>query len=279
MTTAPPALWANLDEIRRRIAGMGKRYLFADFDGTLAPIVNVPGEAAMPQDVKSVLRALAAADMTIAIFSGRAIDDLQPRVGLPFIYAGNHGLELRGGGLEHTDARAHELRYELLALCNRLRAGLGGCAGALVECKRLTASVHFRLVDPGAVPGVAGAVDAAVAGYPSFRTSRGRQVIEIRPNLSWNKGSAARWVLDRTGGDPADTISIGDDSTDEDMFKELKGGISVRVGADLDSCAGYRLEYAGVLPFLRFVREAAMPGGNWVIHGGNSDGQCARGRI
>lgn len=270
-------IWANLQEVEHRIASMRRRFLFADFDGTLAPIVSVPGDAALAQDIKPVLRGLAAADVQVAIISGRALDDLQVRIGLPLIYAGNHGLEIRGAGLEYTNPQAKELRYELLALSNRLRAELRNCRGALVECKRMTASVHFRMVDRGAVPEIDGVVQAIVREHPSFRTSRGREVIEIRPDLPWNKGSAARWVVERMGGEAADTISIGDDVTDEDMFRELRDGITVRVGADLESCAEYRLEYFGVLPFLRLVRDAAVRSGDWVSYGGSSNQQCVSG--
>ncbi len=256
----PADVWSNLDEIGRRIAGMRRRFLFADFDGTLAPMAPVPALAAVPQDLKSVLRALAGAGTVTAVVSGRAVDDLKPRVGLPLIYAGDHGLDIRGAGLEFTHPAAQDLRYQLLAICNRLRAGIEPFAGAFVECKRLSASVHYRLVERGEVGSVAAVVYSTLELCRGFQVCEGNEVFDIRPKVSWNKGSAARWILERNGGEDCDCICVGDDASDEDMFTEMRAGLSVRVGADGFSSARYRLEQAEVSRFLTLVHEAA---GGW----------------
>ena len=57
-------------------------------------------------------------------------------------------------------------------------------------------------------------------------------------------------------GVESDTICIGDDATDENMFAELKAGITVRVGSEDFSAAHYWIGETGILPFLRCVREA-----------------------
>ena len=57
-------------------------------------------------------------------------------------------------------------------------------------------------------------------------------------------------------GKACDTICIGDDSTDEDMFAELRGGITVRASFEELTSAHYWVGGTGVLPFLCCVREA-----------------------
>jgi len=87
-----------LAEIRERVREAVALSLFLDFDGTLAPIVNDPGDARLAPGVRKRLEALAARnDTLVAIVSGRALADLRPRVGIASaIYAGNHGLEISG---------------------------------------------------------------------------------------------------------------------------------------------------------------------------------------
>src|SRR5438270_11589495 len=93
----------DLESIQRRIQQAERLFLFLDFDGTLAPIVRVPSLAVLPEDCKRELRILSGrSDVVTAVISGRGVDDLQERVGLPLIYAGYHGLEIRGAGIDYT---------------------------------------------------------------------------------------------------------------------------------------------------------------------------------
>ncbi len=176
-------------------------------------------------------------------------------MGLPLVYAGDHGLEIHGAGLQYVVPEAQNLRRAILAISNDLRAGIEPFRGALVECKRLSASVHVRQVERGQVPAIAAVVQAELRRYPLLRLCPGRAVFEIRPRTGWHKGSAARWILDQFGGNERDTICIGDDATDEDMFSELDDGITVHVGSDGATAAQYRLAQTEVLDFLRFLRE------------------------
>lgn len=51
------------------------------------------------------------------------------------------------------------------------------------------------------------------------------KVLELRPKVDWNKGSAVTWILDALGlGTRGDVfpIYLGDDITDEDAFVALE---------------------------------------------------------
>src|SRR5450432_2088117 len=120
-----------LAKIRERLRGGCPLSLFLDFDGTLAPIVNDPGDACLGPDVRRILEALAARDDTlVAVISGRALADLRPRVGIAnAIYAGNHGLEISGpeiGGKPvcFVEPCALARREPLRQICDNLTAAL-----------------------------------------------------------------------------------------------------------------------------------------------------------
>lgn len=242
---------ANFSAIADRVRRSKQVFVFADFDGTLAPIVSVPSLAIMPADLRAVLRTISLQEqVTTAIISGRAIDDLRTRVGLPVICAGDHGLEIHGPDFEYAVPEAERLRSSLLAVCNTLRDRLAGVSGALVECKRLSASVHYRQVAREDLWRVSKEVELILGRFAEFHTREGKEVTEIRPRVAWTKGSAARWILHRCGGEESQVICIGDDNTDEDMFAELRSGINVRIGFEPSTAAGYWMAESDIPDFL-----------------------------
>ena len=219
--------------------------LFLDFDGTLAPIVEDPSMARMPTETREALTLFALdPKVSLAIISGRAIADLRQRVGLEnLIYAGNHGLEINGPGVDFIEPVAAERLKALGELSRHLRARLHGIPGVEVENKVLSASVHFRRTPAGRVAEIRKAVNDAVIfdGHP-FAVTEGRKVLEIRPRVPWDKGRAVRGILQTAGKPDALPIYLGDDATDEDAFEALPEGITVSVGKAHETSAQYYLE-------------------------------------
>ncbi|HVY91528.1 MAG TPA: trehalose-phosphatase, partial [Bryobacteraceae bacterium] len=82
--------------------------LFLDFDGTLAPIRDYADEVELAPEVRTTLTALAQRpDTLLALVSGREMWDLRRRVGVPgIVYAGEHGMEIRGRGLQFIEPAA-----------------------------------------------------------------------------------------------------------------------------------------------------------------------------
>lgn len=208
-----------------------------DFDGTLSPIIARPEEASLLVAVEGPLRRLAARpDTVVAIVSGRGLADVRGRVGLERLYyAGNHGFEIEGPGVDRVHAAAAEARPALEACIEALEAALDGEPGVEVEDKRWTLSIHYRRAErDGAEERVRGAIDAHCR-RPELRVTEGKKIFEVRPNVDWHKGRATEFLLETVGagGEPGGelpAIFIGDDRTDEDAFavvRDLGGGIVV----------------------------------------------------
>jgi trehalose 6-phosphate phosphatase len=199
--------------------------LLLDFDGTLAPIVARPELAAIPAETRLPLERLVRCPaVDAAVVSGRGMGDARRRAQIEGIaYAGNHGMEIEGPGVRQIHAEAEAARPRLQAVRDRVRAATAQVAGALVEDKGLTLSVHYRMVDRERVPEVVAAVEGAVDEQAGLRLTRGKEVLEVRPAVDWDKGRAVEFLLDHLRPQPGvPVLYLGDDTTDEDAFRALR---------------------------------------------------------
>lgn len=210
--------------------------LVLDFDGTLAPIRDDPTEVVIPPRTREVLQQLARC-RPVAVLSGRDLQDLRQRVDLRDLwYAGSHGFELAspGGALIAQDVGDPALRG-LDAAEQLLREELGSVPGTRVDRKRFALAVHYRNVPPSWTEEVLSTAERIGRTFPALRLAHGRRVIELLPDVSWNKGRALRWLLDNMGaaGTGAVPVFAGDDYTDEDALHEIHEdgiGLVVRSG-------------------------------------------------
>jgi trehalose 6-phosphate phosphatase len=180
--------------------------LILDVDGTLAPIVARPELARVPEETRAELERLVARYRLVACVSGRAGGDAERLVGVPGIrYVGNHGLEL------HPDAQ------RLTAQVASFRDGVGLDA----EDKGLTLSYHYREARDEEAARRELAEIAARAEAEGLVPRWGRKVLEIRPGIEADKGTAVRALLAEAGVRRA--LYAGDDTTDLDAFRGLAG--------------------------------------------------------
>jgi trehalose-phosphatase len=218
----------------------------------------------MLSETRSILRRLSQnGSWSVVIVSGRALSDIRERVGLAdLIYAGNHGLEICGDGLRFVEPAAVQRSKILGEISCRVRQRLRHIPGVEIENKVLTASVHFRRAPRGSLDEIRKTVSGEIASSDGiFRVTQGLQVLEIRPHVDWNKGTAVRWIQERTGTAGALSLYIGDDITDEDAFRALPSGVTVRVGQAGETAARYYLEdESSVVHFLVWLAKATDTG-------------------
>lgn len=218
--------------------------LFLDIDGTLAPIAPRPEYAIVPGVTQALLTQLAAVkNVHVVVVTGRSAADGR-RLACADDTAwviGNHGIEVARPG-QAPEARADVARFapqideantRLVAL-----AAEPDRQGVIVENKRWTLSVHYRLAHPRIVPDLIAHV-TAIANDLGLRVTRGKEVLELRPPLAIDKGVASVELAEQLGANHAGAslFAAGDDRTDEDMFRALREHqprtVTVRVGADL----------------------------------------------
>lgn len=243
--------------------------LLTDYDGTLTPIVERPELANLPDGVRDLLQALSRQRcITVGIVSGRALADLKGKVAVNgIVYAGNHGLEIEGLGLNFTHPLAAETTPVIRVIRQVLKRALGTIRGVLVEDKGLTLSVHFRQVEARKASEVKSTFEHIVSNAQALgriRITQGKKVYEVRPAVAWDKGKAVKLLMKRCGKGGRKSgllpIYLGDDLTDEDAFRAIKDygiGISVSVGdAIQDTAARYFLKSpAEVAEFLSLLLE------------------------
>lgn len=232
-------------EIARRARGR-RLAVFLDYDGTLTPIVSRPELALLSDRMRRILAGLSGR-APVAIVSGRDLDDVRSLVGIEgLIYAGSHGFDIAGpGGLRLELEEGKRCLPDLDAAEAALRSALAPIPGALVERKRYGVAAHYRNVGPSERVRVTGLADETARRHPRLRQAHGKMVVEIRPDIDWDKGRAVEWVMSALGIGGPDTLPIyvGDDLTDEDAFRAVRAqGIGIVVeGAAHATLARYVL--------------------------------------
>ncbi|HOI81451.1 MAG: trehalose-phosphatase [Thermovirgaceae bacterium] len=242
-----PHALSCLEEIESAVQG---KTLFTalDFDGTLAPLNNDPEAVEISAEMKKRVKNLALR-CHVAIMTGRDLDDIRERVGLEeLFYSGSHGFEIAG---PRESGLFFEAGKEFLPVLNKaeelLPGIIGDIPGVLIQRKRFSISIHYRMVERERIRELIEKAGRAVKSIGGLVARNDKKALEILPGMTWNKGSALLWILEAAGMTDQDSfaISMGDDVTDEDMHKAVKGrgaGIIV-TGTEphLSSFADYRL--------------------------------------
>jgi trehalose 6-phosphate phosphatase len=225
---SPPA---TLDELLRPIKADPQRSaILLDVDGTLAPIVEQPDDAHMPETTRRPLINIAKRYGVVACVSGRRASDARRIVSLGSIaYLGSHGSEVLMPGtiapvmdreleawVRRVQGFAHEAFTEDL---RKLRVRL--------EDKEAIAALHWRGAHDEEEAQAAVEEVARAAEKAGFKAHWGRKVLEIRPPVRIDKGAGIVALL--RDADLAAAVYVGDDVTDLDAFRGL--GQLVEAGA------------------------------------------------
>ncbi len=249
----PLPLFEEWRAVARRLRRAKHVAVFLDFDGTLAPRRRKPDQVRLKTATRRVLAQLAQDPrVTVKIISGRTLADLKKLADVP-------GVECLGlHGQEVDSERSSKLAASpILERARRqLAARLSGLSGIWIENKGPVFVVHYRGAPAAEVREAARAVEAVAAAFqPDLRMMPGSKIWEMLPGNFKNKGDAVKEALSRL---PAATLPIyaGDDTTDEDAFKVLTKGITVKIGAGGFTAARYYLPRPeGVRVFLDRLQE------------------------
>lgn len=235
------SFWSDLSSLGKKIRAARKLFVVLDFDGTLAPLVDHPSLAKLPESVLRPLRPLAELS-DVAVLSGRELVDVRRRVGIrSIVYGGNHGIEILGPGVRYLNPAARKLKKYTQTFFEAARLSFQDVPGVHIETKGFGLSLHFRHVRKNHL----GFFKKRLAAFQEtthvdlFRWTKGHLVAEMRPQTGWDKGKALRYLWSGLG--KPFVLCVGDDVTDEDMFRALpKTGVGVKVGKG-KTCARYRL--------------------------------------
>ena len=212
--------------------------IFTDVDGTIAPIVERPEDAAVLPEAAALLVELAALYDLVACVSGRRAADARRLVGIgSIIYVGNHGLErlLPGETEPRSNPSLDGHETDAAKFAATWNAAELESLGLRVEDKGAIQALHWRgSPDEEDAEALAHEI-AADAEWRGLFAGWGRKVLEVRPPVRVGKGGALTQLVHEHGIRRA--LYAGDDRTDLDGFAALH---RLREAGQLDSavCIG-----------------------------------------
>ena len=251
----PPRLWERVSLARRR-------WLMLDYDGTLAPFRVVRSEARpLPRSMELLRRILAGTRTSVAIISGRPVNEVERLIGpLPILLVGEHGWERRS-----ADGRVVRGRLPAAAtatLDRAVRAAREAGWGGRLERKRSGVVLHTRglpAAEACLLERRCARAWGRLAADGAARVESIRGGVELRAP-GRDKGAVVRALCSRCGPGTLG-VFVGDDRTDEDAFAAVRDwGFGVRVGGnDRPTSAMGRIESCAALPLFlqRWLNEAA----------------------
>jgi trehalose 6-phosphate phosphatase len=228
-----------------------------DIDGTLAPIVRHAADAHVPESTRTLLIEIARRYAVVGCVSGRRAVTARQIVAIGSIaYVGNHGGELLRPG-----ATRAELDPEMAAwsarvgeFAARVYTTEQGRLRVRHEDKEAIAAFHWRGAPDEAAASAAVRAIAQRAEDEGFVVHWGRKVLEVRPPVTLDKSLGVSALLGGSGdspaGDQADgptgrrieaAVYVGDDTTDLDAFRGLRGLVETG-GLGAAICVGVKSE-------------------------------------
>jgi trehalose 6-phosphate synthase/phosphatase len=241
-----------------RYRSANKRLFMFDYDGTLTPIVNDPSAAIPSERVIQSLKLLAADPKNaVWIISGRDQEFLKQHLGhiSAIGFSAEHGSFMKYPGSDEWENLVEKLdmgwQDEVMKVFERYtdrvpgksqplpclvaRISTNGLAGAFIERKRCALTWHYRLAEPEQGQAMARECHMklmeGVGRKWEVEVMPGKANVEVRPTFV-NKGEIAKRLVStyhnpsskEPNAGPVDfALCMGDDFTDEDMFRALNG--------------------------------------------------------
>ena len=230
-----------------------KRCILLDYDGTLAPYQKLPSLAAPSNELIQLLKGLTQDDATeLIIISGRDSDTLERWLGhLPLHLVAEHGAMIRYKyeDWKETITVSTEWKDQIRPL---MQLFVDRCAGSFIEEKKSTLAWHYRNTYPELGFNRSRELRNSLmqlTANTSLQVIDGNKVLEVR-TVGVDKGATATNMLSNIA--PDFILCIGDDATDEDMFRILRDkGYTIKIGRGNTAAQYTILSQKEVFPFLK----------------------------
>ncbi len=192
--------------------------LLSDIDGTLARISLDPAAAEVDPVIKASLLQLVRHVDVLGVVTGRSAEEAARLVDIDgVIWLGNHGMERFENNEILTAPQALPFEAPLKRVLDEARSRLDDPL-IYFENKGVTGSIHYRnTTEPSVAQRQIVEVVTPLVEREGLRLSQGRMVVELRPPVPLNKGTALRSVVDQFG--LKSILFMGDDVTDLDAMR------------------------------------------------------------
>lgn len=211
-----------------------KRLIVLDYDGVLVPFSSKPNQARPSAQLKRILTNLGSDRNTdIAIISGRSEKDLEKWLGdLPVALAAEHGAAIRSGPSTKWRSIINKDTAWKSSIKPILDKYAAQASGSFVEEKKYSLVWHYRNTSSYFAQKYSVIIKRNLGGIAKkmgLKIHAGHKILEIKPALI-NKGVATKFFLSKSHDF---ILAIGDDYTDEDIFKALpKDSYTIHVGPE-----------------------------------------------
>ncbi|HVK97199.1 MAG TPA: bifunctional alpha,alpha-trehalose-phosphate synthase (UDP-forming)/trehalose-phosphatase [Flavisolibacter sp.] len=253
----------NIEKIYSDFVEAQKRCILLDYDGTLAPYQKIPSLAVPSQDLINLLQELSKdTSNNIFIISGRDAKTLDSWLGnLPINLVAEHGaaIKLKNENWRETFSMSTEWKEQIRPMLDLF---VSRCAGSFVEEKKSTLAWHYRNSHPelGFTRSreLRNTLLQMTANTP-LQVIDGNKVLEVRM-IGVDKGVTATNILNDL--QPDFILCLGDDTTDEDMFRMLRDkAYTIKIGRGNTAAEFTILSQDEVYPFLKRFVDPVLQGG------------------
>lgn len=259
----PRPLFPAWPRLERRLRAAPVRILLTDFDGTLVRIRRRPSDVRLAKSTARLLAAIRDAGCVVGVVSGRGLEDLLSLVRVPGLwYAGSHGYRLRDPAGRMISLATPAERRRIARAVRWLRPRLGKIPAIRLDVKHASVAVHYRTASPRAAHRAREVIERLLTRDAGLRLLSGKKVWELLPGESVDKGVAVRRLLAEIRAPRGRFVAyLGDDTTDESVFRKLAGGVTIVVGRRPGTAARYSLRSMGEVRELlrRWLRAVDEP--------------------
>lgn len=215
---------------------------------------RAPDAVHLAQSTRKLLERIRDAGSVVGVVSGRDLDDVAAHVGIPGLwYVGGHGNELRSPEGRFVSLVSAADRREVARAARWLRPRLAPLPGIRLDVKQASVAIHYRAAARQGKERAREIMREASRRTPGWRLLEGKKVWDLLPERAADKWTAVQRLLGKQPPfGPRFVAYLGDDLTDESVFRGMRGAVTVSVGRPRGSAARYSLR--SVTEVRRFLR-------------------------